>query len=144
MFKKRIALFLSILFIFAFISPYSTIAGQDSDPVEEDHLRPMWKYIMTHSSTFDIERWGKAGTSSTITSFDADELSVEIRLQQYKNNQWVTIKTWSDRDVAPYCGTGGYWYVAKGYYYRTVAIGKAYVNGVVVEQSPIVSQTEQY
>ena len=69
---------------------------------------------------------------------------MEIRLQQYKNNEWVTIKTWSERDVAPFCGTGGYWYVAKGYYYRTVSVGKAYVNGVVVEQSTIVSQTEKY
>lgn len=146
--KKFVALFLSILLLCIFVSPNPAVA--EEEPIEyiaepkDYEIRPMWDYIMTFSNAFDISKWGKATADCTISSFNADELSVEIRLQQYKDNTWITIKTWTNREPAPYCGVGGQWYVMSGYYYRIYTIGKAYKNGVVVEKTTYVSPSKKY
>jgi len=143
--KKITAIFLSILLMCIFISPGSALANQEYVVTPEDHdIKPMWDYILTFSNAFDITDQGKAIADCTITSFDADELSVEINLEQFKDGVWRTIKTWSNREPAPHCGVGGSWYVMSGYYYRIYSIGKAYKNGVVVEQTSYVSPSKKY
>ena len=143
--KKIMALFLSILLVCIFISPNPAVANQEHEVALEEHdIGPMWNYINIFANYFTINDWGKAIVDCSISSFNADELSVEVHLEQFKDGKWTSIKTWSNRGPIPECGLGGNWYVMSGYYYRIYSIGKAYKNGVVVEQTSYVSDSKKY
>jgi len=146
MFKKSFVVFLSILLMCVFFSSTTAVvAGQGAEASSEDHVvTPMWNYINSYRNTFYISGGGRATVEVILDSFEADEIRLEAKLQQYKNGSWTTIKTWTSTSDWLTCSIGEYWYVASGYSYRLVSTGKVYKNGVMVEQTTYTSDSEYY
>ncbi len=146
MFTKKIIMLLVISVICFTINPTFILASQGNQQTMESNLiQPMWTYIDSYRNTFVISDFGRADVTVVLHSFTADSIRVEASIQQLKNGDWITIKTWSNtvHDKIT-CGLGKSWYVAKGYLYRMVSTGIVYKNGKIVEQTTYVSPLRYY
>lgn len=143
--KKVLKVILILSLILTVISVPSYALQEES--VDGDIIiKPMFTYIMYMAHYFDIASNGRAEASAFMTAYKCDQVEVVVELQQYdpKNFTWKTIKSWSSFVDGEDTGAGGYWWVPKGYLYRSVAYGYVYVNGVMVEDHEMVSETEYY
>lgn len=143
--KKYLKIILTLCLILSIMSvpSYALTKNAAADGIV---IRPMFDYINVMGHYFDIERNGKAVAEASLTAAGADEVELVVELQQYDINSysWKTIKTWSAKYDGEIGITGGNWYVAKGYLYRSVAYGYVYVDGEMVEDHKMVSQAEYY
>lgn len=105
---------------------------------------PLFTYINLFETCFVITASGRADVDVFVFAPGADETEVRANLQQYKNNSWTTIKSWSYTEEGDSCGMAKSWYVASGYSYRVVSYGYVYINGVIVESTSITTQTRSY
>lgn len=139
--KKRLTV-LILLCLMLFISALPSQALQGSSP--NGVYVPFFTYINVFETCLDITPLGRADVDVVIFAPGADETEVRADLQQYKNNSWTTIKSWSYKEEGRSCGMGKSWYVASGYSYRVVSYGYVYINGVVVESTSITTQPHSY
>jgi hypothetical protein len=91
-------------------------------------IQHRYSYIDLISAGLSINGSGCASCGGVVqATYTNTTASIEVSLQQYKNNAWTTLKTWT--------GSGpGYWslevsgdyYVSSGYSYRVVSTATVY------------------
>lgn len=129
--KSKVVLVLILIFAFSVNAFASTIGIQ-------------WEYINRVISVLNIDAYGVANATGTATTKNNDTISVVVNLQQFKSNQWITIKTWNGSGTK-LCTVSGSYAVYSGYDYRTETIAKVYDdNGNKIEESEIYSPIKYY
>ena len=132
---------------FAFIVP--TFAEGDEPSASRTNgkyeiVSPFFTNITLFQNVFDISTDGKASISVYLTARDVDSVKVDASLQQFKNGNWLTIKSWTNTSMGTYAGVSGSYYVAKGYQYRVVSIGQVYKSQTLIESSEFLSNSKTY
>lgn len=123
---------------------YATEDYEDINIVENSIIKPNFTYINIFTNAFDISANGKASVSSYLTARNIDNLIIKVDLQQFKDGNWITIKSWTGSSKGVYGGLSGSYYVLKGYIYRAVSKAMLYRNGVLVESTSNISRMEVY
>ena len=136
----KILLILCISVSFASVPSFAI----QNEIVPEEIIRPMFTYINVFQSYFDISPNGKSESDVFLYAYEVEQVKVEAHIQHYKNGEWQTIKSWSNIETGTSCGLGEYWYLMSGYSYRLVANGYTYINGKIVEDTQIISDTVYY
>lgn len=131
--------------ILVFTAP--TFADGDEPSVSKlngnyEIVTPFFTNITLFQNVFDISTDGKASISVYLTARNVDSVKVDASLQQYKNGNWLTIKSWTNTSVGTYAGVSGTYYIAKGYQYRILSNGYVYQNGIVRENSSYLSESK--
>ena len=134
-----------LIIVFLTISTISAPSyALQNDIMPERNIRPMFTYINGFQCYFDISSIGKAEADVFLLAYNVDQVKVEANIQQYSNGAWQTIKSWSKLENGASGGLSSSWYLMGGYTYRLVAKGYVYVNGTMVENDQIISQTISY
>ena len=107
-------------------------------------VTPFFTNITLFQNVFDISTDGKATISVYLTARNVDSVKVDTSLQQFKNGNWLTIKSWTNTSAGTYAGVSGSYYVAKGYQYRLVSSGYVYKSGSLIEQTEYYSNIKHY
>jgi hypothetical protein len=107
-------------------------------------VSPFFTNITLFQNVFDISTDGKASISVYLTARNVDSVKVDASLQQFKNGNWLTIKSWTNTSAGTYAGVSGTYYVAKGYQYRLVSSGYVYKSGNLIEQTDFYSIIKTY
>lgn len=82
---------------------------------EYEIVTPFFTNITLFQNVFDISTDGKASISVYLTARNVDSVKVDASLQQFKNGNWLTIKSWTNTSAGTYAGVSGTYYIAKGY-----------------------------
>jgi len=145
---QNLKCFLSLLvIIFVFTLPAFAVdyeSGIKNSTVNQEIVKPRFTNISLFQNVFDISTDGKASISVYLTARNVDSVKVDVILQQLKNGNWVTIKSWTDTSAGTYAGVNGTYYVSKGYQYRIMSNGYVYQNGIVAENSSATSTSKIY
>lgn len=107
-------------------------------------VTPFFTNITLFQNVFDISTDGKATISAYLTARNVDSVKVDASLQQFKNGNWLTIKSWTNTSAGTYAGVSGTYYVAIGYQYRLVSSGYVYKGGSLIEQTVNYSNMKNY
>ena len=107
-------------------------------------VTPFFTNITLFQNVFDISTDGKATISVYLTARNIDSVKVDASLQQFKNRNWLTIKSWTNTSAGTYAGVSGTYYVAKGYQYRILSTGYVYLNGIILENTSYLSEWKEY
>lgn len=102
----------------------------------ESGIMPQWSDVSTITSSMEVDKWGIASISATgkaSTSSSADTVEVIAELQKYENDDWNTIKTWTDKQNVRFAGVSGRYAIAKGYKYQLYITVKAYKGSKLLE-----------
>ena len=97
---------------------------------------PYWSDVSTITSSMEVDKWGIASISATgkaSIASSADTVEVIADLQRYENNDWNTIKTWTDKQNVQFAGVSGRYAIAKGYSYRLYVTVKVYKGTTLLE-----------
>jgi hypothetical protein len=100
--------------------------------------------ITLFQNVFDILTDGKASISVYLTARNVDHVKIDSSLQQFKNGNWLTIKSWTNTSAGTYVGVSGSYYVPKGYQYRMISSGFVYKSGNLIEQTDFYSIIKTY
>lgn len=112
--KRTLIILLAVIVVFTSSVTVSATSLNSTDILPRfTHISSVSAGLTIDSSTglASCEGIGCAKANSSI-------VDVTVQLQQYKNNAWVTLKTWSGTDSVMTVVDGQY-YVYKGYRYRT-------------------------
>jgi len=107
-------------------------------------ISPRFTYINLFQNHFDISDYGKASISVYLNARDVDQVKVVANLQQYRNGNWRTIKSWSAKNDKNSAGIGKNYYISSGYLYRLKCYGYVYVNNRLVEMDRMTSKSIWY
>lgn len=107
-------------------------------------VTPFFTNITLFQNVFDISTDGKASVSVYLTARNVDSVKIDASLQQLKNGNWLTIKSWTNTSAGTYAGVSGTYYVAKGYKYRLVSSGMVYMKQVLLEKSNSISDVKNH
>lgn len=113
--KKLIVSVLIILTVFALALPASAATIEP--------IQPMFVYIGGVTAELSIdETWGIATCTGSLSADYVKPVKITVRLQQYKDGSWITLKTWSKTGTASVVCTGQY-AICSGYTYRVSVTG---------------------
>lgn len=120
-----------ILLIVALLVP--CLACRASAAVK-DEIELQFETINTIHARLTIdETLGIATCYGRITAKNTYPVEVELLLQVYKDNKWVTLKTWSNTGTMN-CSTSHQYAIARGYTYCVYVTGYVYdSNGAIIE-----------
>jgi hypothetical protein len=79
-----------------------------------------------------------------LTARNVDSVKVDASLQQFKDGNWLTNKSWTNTSAGTYSGVSGTYFVAKGYQDRLVSSGYVYFNQLLIENSCFTSISKFY
>ncbi|WKV07741.1 hypothetical protein Q2T46_09190 [Thermoanaerobacterium sp. CMT5567-10] len=144
MFKKFLSIFVLTIIMMTLLSTTGFADDGISKKLVTSPITPNWIAISQFTNTFDISSMGKSTVDSVLYAFSVDKIRIDAYLQQYKNGNWVTIKSWSNTSTDISCSISEIWYVEEGYYYRLVTKGTVYRNGVQLEQANYTSDARWY
>lgn len=139
MLKKLIVVLLVLLVVMS-----HTVAYGQNDRIdfnERSMITPQYTHIYRFINTLQIENGGKSLINAFLTTSSGTSVSLEVQLQRYQNGNWIPVKTWQQSRSGTSISIAENWYVPSGYYYRTVATGRVYQNGVIVEQGSEISSS---
>lgn len=112
--------------------------------IEQHIVQPKFTNIAIFQTGFDISSTGKASVNVYLTAQNVDSAKVDANLQQYKNGNWKTIKSWTNTSSGTSAGLSGSYYIAKGYSYRVVSKGYVFKGSKIIETTTYTSQTKKY
>lgn len=114
-------------------------------PVCAASVTPRYTYVDSLYARLEIDTtWGIATCEGELIAKGMNPVEVVVKLQQYKNGQWVTLKTWSAEDEWGVYRSGKY-AIYSGYTYRVYVEGYVYnENGAVVETTSLEQQKVYY
>lgn len=112
--------------------------------IEQINYQTRFTNINIFKNTFDISSSGQASVTSYLTARNVDSVKIKANLQQYKDGNWKTIKSWSETREGTRGGAGGKWYVASGNKYRIVSYGYTYEDGEMIESTSYTSKVKTY
>lgn len=125
--KKIISIILAVLTVCVLATPALAAA---KDPVD-----PQYQHITSLYATINIDSTGLATCSGAIRAREVTPVEIVVQLQQYKDGIWRTLQTWTNSGSF-YASEVGYYYVMKGYTYRTKVTGFIYdANGMIIESA---------
>ena len=107
-------------------------------------VTPFFTNITLFQNVFNISTDGKATISVYLTARNVDSVKVDASLQQFKDGNWLTIKSWTNTSAGTYAGVSGTYYVAKGYRYRIISNGMVYMKQVLLEKSNLISDVKNH
>lgn len=135
MYRKGIKRVVFCVVILAAIFGCSALAGE---------IMPRYVYTNYVDAGLKFEN-GRAYSTGSIFPYDFRATSVEVRLQQYYENDWRTIGLWTDSSSAGLSDAGGSEEIDRGFEYRTYTRGKVYdSNGNVLETIHFYSDVKYY
>ncbi len=138
MLKKLIVVLLVLLVVMSHTIAYGQNDNADFDTI----IEPQYTHISKLINLFKIEYAGNASIDAYFAANSGTSVSLEIQLQRYQSGNWTTIKTWQQSSSSgTSISVSENWYVPSGYYYRTIATGRVYQNGVLVEQGSEISSS---
>ena len=145
--QKSKRMFCLLVIIFAFAMP--TFADGDKPIVSKstgnyEIVTPFFTNITLFQNVFDISTDGKTSISVYLTARNVDSVKVDASLQQFKNGNWLTIKSWTNTSAGTYAGVSGTYYVAKGYKYRLKSSGYVYKSSSQIERTDFYSDIKIY
>ncbi len=140
--KKVIILFLVMLTVSASTVP--VLANSIELSRGESLISPMFTYIFRAEAELYINSSGKATVETYVTgNSEVTSAKATIRLQQYKNGSWTTIKTWNETSSSRILNFSSTYYVPKGYYYRVQSTVTVY-SGQKSESTTLISSEQSY
>ncbi len=144
--KRIVSLVLSSFILFTVST--QVVAAEFNMPLPstaEFTVRPYMDYIVQAHGSIYIDAKGVATVSSSVYGYQGTTTRVEIsaNLQQYKNNNWVTIKTFTAQSDSHRTSLSETHSVSKGYSYRVQATIKAY-SGSSLETQTVTSSEAKY
>lgn len=105
---------------------------------------PYWSHVDKMSVGLEISDFGIATASGGVGSIRGESVSLTVKLQQFKDSKWVTLRTWEDEGIMA-AALDADWAIAKGYSYRTYVTGNVYdANGKCLESVSIESASQFY
>lgn len=138
--RQKILILISIV---AALAPTASYA-RTSSPELLSETTPLFDYINQINSSLEIDSKGIAQSTGYIRTMTGEKVALTVRLQQYNNSTWNTLKTWSDEDLYS-CTVQKDRAVSQGYSYRVETTGKVYdAKGKLLESVTVKSQTEYY
>lgn len=110
-------------------------------PVQAATITPRYTYIFALFAGLEIDTtWGIATCEGEITARNSYPVKINMYLQQYKNGQWVTLKSWTSEDLQNAALTRHY-AIDQGYKYRIYVEGYVYnSNGQIIETTSMVDE----
>lgn len=109
----------------------------------DEGIMPIFKSINDISASINISK-GVATVSGSTSALRSGKVETIVKLQQFYNNQWKTLATWSSKEEY-FSMVEKSKAVKKGYSYRAQVTGKAYDSkGKVIEQATVNSQSQYY
>ena len=100
--------------------------------------------IITFENTFQISDSGQASVTCFLFARNVNKVKIIADLQQYKDGEWKTIKSWSGSQDDTSCLVGGKWYIASGNTYRMVSYGYTYKDDEFVKSTIYISESKEY
>lgn len=127
--KKLILMWVCMTLIFSF-SMTAYADTNENTHFGETYISPKMTYIAKASSNVTITSSGQAQVECYVAGHSSIVTRVKIKadLQQYKNDKWTSVKTWSTSKNKYRVTLAKSIQVSKGYSYRVVATVTAYKN----------------
>ena len=139
--KRLITALLVMLLLSSFAVPALASVVELKDGII---ISPMFDYISTAEAQIYINSSGKATVSTDVFgNSSVTNISSTIRLQQYRNGSWTTIKTWNESSNSRILNFSDTYNVAAGYDYRVQSIVTAY-SGTQSESTTLTSSFQRY
>lgn len=103
-------------------------------PVQAATIMPRYTYINSFYARLEIDAtWGIATCEGEISTRNPHPVKINVYLQQYKNGQWVTLKSWTSEDLIN-ASLMRHYAIDQGYKYRIYVEGYVYnSNGQIIE-----------
>lgn len=139
--KKALSILLAIGLL-AVWTPVS-LAATDQPTI----ISPFYLHIKVMSAGLAIDSSGRANCGATADCMDKTvDVKLTMSLQQYKNNAWSTIKSWSITENGQYgLFMAEDYYVTSGYKYRVETNVKVYnLSGKLLEDQTMYSKEVSY
>lgn len=145
--KKIISICLVIILVICSAVPvFAVNSSSAKTQIGNGNISPMFVGISVMSTAIDIDWWGRASCSGTVTlSNDTYSVNLTVALQRYNGGNWTTVTSWSQNG---YGGDGTdmekYYYVTSGTY-RVASTARVYnANGTLIETQTIYSGSQTY
>lgn len=107
-------------------------------------ISPMFTYIFRAEANIYINSTGKATIDTDLYgNSDVTNTKAIIRLQQYSNGSWTTIKTWNESSNSRILSFSSTYNVSSGNDYRVQSIVTAY-SGTKSESTTVTSSSQRY
>lgn len=112
---------------------------------EDSSITPYWNNIVKIGNKLTISSTGLAELTCYITCRpeNTSKVKIQANLQQFRNGQWCTIKTFVTERNSKNVVLNENYHVSKGYDYRISAIFTAY-SGVQTERTNSISNIYSY
>lgn len=146
MFKKSI--FLGMCCCMILLGNTQVFASNNDNAYQEINksiVAPYMDYIVNAYSGISISSSGTVIISSSVNGYQdtTTKVAITAKLQQYKNGEWTTLKTYTSESNSHRTRISETKSVSKGYSYRVQSTVKAY-NGSSVETKIVTSSSAKY
>lgn len=146
MLKRRMFAIFMVMVIC--LLPNFAFATEKAAIKEVENSRIMrWAATTLCTSSLDIiSGQANAGISVIVYTGEADKVTFAVDFQQYKNNKWITIKSWDEtvRIDTLHAGFDRDYSVEKGYNYRFKSKIKVYKGSKLMDSISAVSNEDYY
>ena len=134
---KKLLVVIALLCIISTVVP--PVSAATSEPAQ-----PLFVYINSVTAGLTInDTWGIANCSGSMVSCSATPVKVTVRLQQYKDGSWLTLKTWTGTGTTS-CAASGQYAISSGYTYRVSVTGYVLNSEGVILESGNAKKTVSY
>jgi len=143
---KNLFLIMLAMIIVAVPLPASARESPADQLTQVEISTPELRYADVHSfkASFSISSTGKASVFGYIYARTAEETKVKCVLMRYEGNSWKEYRTWTDDNSSSVSSVCLDYYVPKGYKYKLISYGYAWVDGELVDEPIDVSDSIYY
>lgn len=143
--KRNFKVCLVVILVMLFSVP-AHAADIKSITANDAVVSPQFTAILSMSAGLSISSSGKATCSGSVTpASNTYKADMTVSLQKYKNNGWVTIKSWSDSGTG-YAGVAieAHYYVTSGKYRVCTSVSIYNSSGKLLESESFCSEERTY
>lgn len=116
---KRVLFSSIFLLMLAFsTNSFANIIYEFDESCTDDDIQLYYTHILSSRCTLDIENGYASAYSLVKGKSNTSKTSIIMKLQQYKNNQWITVTSWKATGTSS-CSLNKSYKVPSGYSYRT-------------------------
>jgi hypothetical protein len=141
---KRLVAWIILLSIMFTLGATGASAQISESGIHQEGVYPNYLAIKNTSIYLSISTSGKATCSASLSTWGGYGCGIILDLQQYKNGEWETVKSWTSTSEGMYTSINKEIYVPKGYTYRLKAFFYATQNGDIVDSTTIYSSEKYY
>ena len=141
--RKKIITMIAVIMV-ANLFAIPALADTGVLKVDEAVISPMYTYISNAEALISINSSGKATVETYVTgNSEVTSIKAAINLQQYKDGNWTTIKTWNESSSSRILDFSSTYYISSGYKYRVKSTVTAY-SGDKSESTTLTSSSQSY